>query len=108
MEILKLAFRFTGTALLFFVLIPVVILWVLLWGLVWLLLVLAVWILWIPKGKNTLFVYSESPNWHDHLQENVIPRVNNQAVILNWSERRKWQSFPHLIESCVYVLWRLT
>lgn len=57
----------------------------------WLLIHVAVWKIWCGKGKFILFVYSDSPNWKQHVEEQVLPRIQGHAVILNWSERRKWQ-----------------
>ena len=56
-------------------------------------LYLLVWLLWVPKGKDTLFVYSNSPIWHDYMIEQVLPLVRNRAVVLNWSERRTWRKW---------------
>jgi hypothetical protein len=60
----------------------------LLWGLV---LHLAVWLRWCPRGKNVLFVYSDSPLWHDYLARRILPRLAAQAVVLNWSARKEWE-----------------
>ncbi|RJR34771.1 MAG: hypothetical protein C4567_15330 [Deltaproteobacteria bacterium] len=68
-----------------------------LWGLA---LHLAVWVSWLPRGKNVLLVYSNSPLWRDYLESRVLPRFESQAVILNWSDRKKWEtrfSLPVLI-----------
>jgi hypothetical protein len=53
-------------------------------------LYLLVWLLWIPKGKDVLFVYSDSPIWREQMTSHVLPLVRERAVILNWSERSKW------------------
>jgi hypothetical protein len=53
-------------------------------------LYLLVWTLWLPKGKDTLFVYSDSPIWHDYMAMQVLPLVKDRAVVLNWSERNEW------------------
>ncbi len=69
----------------------------LLWGL-W--LHLAVRLFWLPRGKNVLLVYSHSPLWQDYLESRVLPRLEGRAMILNWSERKKWErrfSLPVLI-----------
>lgn len=60
----------------------------LLWGLG---LHLAVWLRWLPRGKKVLLVYSHSPLWRDYLENRVLPHLAGQAVILNWSERKKWE-----------------
>jgi hypothetical protein len=35
-------------------------------------------------------VYSNSPVWQQYIEHNVLPRLPDTAVILNWSERRNW------------------
>jgi hypothetical protein len=51
---------------------------------------LFVWLLWLPKGKDILFVYSDSPIWHEYMTTEILPLVEGRAVVLNWSERSKW------------------
>jgi hypothetical protein len=53
-------------------------------------LYLLVWLLWIPKGKDFLFVYSDSPIWREYMISHVLPLVRERAVVLNWSERSRW------------------
>jgi len=62
-------------------------------------LTLGVWLFWCTRGRYVLFVYSESPNWKIHIEEEILPKLLNHAVILNWSNRKKipWYSFPNLI-----------
>jgi hypothetical protein len=54
------------------------------------LLYLLVWAFWLPRGKDVLFVYSESPIWHEYMTTQILPLVQERAVVLNWSERKKW------------------
>jgi hypothetical protein len=54
------------------------------------LLYLLVWVFWLPKGKDILLVYSDSPIWHEYITTQILPSVHERAVILNWSERKKW------------------
>jgi hypothetical protein len=54
------------------------------------LLYLLVWVLWLPKGKDVLFVYSDSPIWQEYMTTQVLPLVQERAVVLNWSDRKKW------------------
>jgi hypothetical protein len=44
----------------------------------------------LPRGKDILFVYSDSPIWHDYMATQVLPLVQERSVVLNWSERKKW------------------
>lgn len=41
-------------------------------------------------GRFVLFVYSDSPNWKDYIEANILPRIERNAVILNWSKRGEW------------------
>jgi hypothetical protein len=42
------------------------------------------------KGKTILFAYSDSSNWKDYIETNILPRIEAHSVILNWSKRREW------------------
>lgn len=48
------------------------------------------WSLWLPRGKDILFVFSDSPIWSEYMTAEVLPLVQERAVVLNWSQRRKW------------------
>jgi hypothetical protein len=50
------------------------------------------WVRHGRKGKVILFVYSDSSNWKDHIEEKILPRLEACSVILNWSKRRQWES----------------
>jgi hypothetical protein len=54
-------------------------------------LYLLVWLVWLPRGKDVLLVYSDSPIWHEYMTTQILPLLRERAVVLNWSERRKWQ-----------------
>jgi hypothetical protein len=43
-----------------------------------------------PHGQRVLFVYSNSPNWQDYCEREILPALPENAVVLNWSERLKW------------------
>ncbi|MCA9215078.1 MAG: hypothetical protein KDB27_18545 [Planctomycetales bacterium] len=60
---------------------------------------LVVWICWCTRGVNVLLVYSDSPNWHEYIERNIIPRLPASSVTINWSNRRnwKWFSLPVLV-----------
>ncbi len=49
-----------------------------------------IWLSWLPRGKDVLLVYSDSPIWHDYMVDEIMPMVRDRAVVLNWSERKKW------------------
>ncbi|MBI5395462.1 MAG: hypothetical protein HZA91_09230 [Verrucomicrobia bacterium] len=52
---------------------------------------LAAWCCWCVRGRYVLFVYSDSPIWHDYIEERILPRLSKRVVILNWSDRSRWQ-----------------
>lgn len=65
----------------------VVVLLDLLWGAI---LYLAIWLTW--REKLIVFVYSDSPTWKDYIGREILPSLQGRAVILNWSERKKWKT----------------
>jgi hypothetical protein len=49
---------------------------------------------WGVQGKDLLLVYSNSPHWQRYVEETWFPRWGHRAVVLNWSERSKWERPP--------------
>jgi len=89
--------KFVLLVAIFVILSPIVILIVLLAFLPYLTLRLGVHFLilltWLPNGKDTLLVYSQSPIWHDYMTTQILPLVKDRAIVLDWSERKKWRKF---------------
>ena len=56
------------------------------------------------EEKHILFVYSESPNWMEYIDENIVPRIKTKAVFLNWSKRSEWRKRKPL-EAKVLLHW---
>lgn len=56
-------------------------------------LYLLVWTLWLPRGKDVLFVCSDSPIWGEHMASEILPLVQKRAVVLNWSQRKSWRKW---------------
>jgi hypothetical protein len=56
-------------------------------------LTVTAWAVLCRRGTNTVFVTSDSPNWNDYLQNNIISRIRSRAVVLNWSEHTHWKRF---------------
>ena len=54
---------------------------------------IAIWSWWCIRGRDILFVNSDSPIWHDYIEQHVLPHLGGRAVVLNWSRRRGWH-FP--------------
>lgn len=57
---------------------------------------LAIWLWWCTRGKYVLLVYSNSPVWQNYFETQIVPRLGPRAVVLNWSERKKWPRFGSL------------
>ena len=50
-----------------------------------------IWTWWCLRGRDILFVYSDSPIWHDYIEEGILPYLGERAVVLNWSRRKRWR-----------------
>jgi len=50
-----------------------------------------IWSLWCVRGRDILFVYSDSPIWHSYVEQHILSRLGERAVILNWSQRKRWR-----------------
>lgn len=42
-----------------------------------------------PQCRGIL-VYSNSPNWQEYIEAKWLPRLAGRLVVLNWSERSRW------------------
>jgi hypothetical protein len=51
---------------------------------------LLVWAWWVPKGKDVLYVYSDSTIWKEYMEIEILPLVMERAIVLNWSGRKSW------------------
>src|SRR6185503_18999997 len=72
-------------------LLLVVVLWLVFFLASTVFLHIAVWSWWCIRGRDILFVYSDSPIWHDYIEEQVLPPLGERAVVLNWSQRTRWR-----------------
>jgi hypothetical protein len=50
-----------------------------------------IWTFWCTRGRDILFVYSDSPIWHDYIEQRLLPPIRHRAVVLNWSQRKRWK-----------------
>jgi hypothetical protein len=50
-----------------------------------------IWSWWCLRGQNILFVYSDSPIWHDYIEQQILPYLGGRAIVLNWSRRKQWR-----------------
>jgi len=53
------------------------------------------------QGKDLLLVYSNGPHWQRYIEETWLPRWGHRAVVLNWSERSKWER-PARVEVALF------
>ena len=56
---------------------------------------------WAGEGKRLLLVYSNSPHWQAYIEERWLPRLQEVAVVINWSERARW-SEHHPLEAEIF------
>jgi hypothetical protein len=51
------------------------------------------------QGKFIIFVYSDSPNWKSYIEHNILPQVREYAIVLNWSERSRWDRSSWIVQA---------
>ena len=44
-----------------------------------------------PSNKFILFTYSESENWAQYIEENILPKISEHAVIINRTKQQDWK-----------------
>jgi hypothetical protein len=71
--------------------VPWVVVYLMLYGLYWICLRVAIWGWWCSRGRDVLLVYSDSPIWREYVEQNMLPRFSKRAIVMNWSERRRWR-----------------
>jgi hypothetical protein len=52
---------------------------------------IVIWLWWNLRGRDILFVYSDSPIWHDYIEQQILPLLSQRAIVLNWSQRKRWR-----------------
>ena len=82
--------RFAFIALLLPVIVPLAIVGLILHFLNKVVVYMLVWVWWLPKGKDVLYVSSDSPVWKEYMETEVFPLVAERAMVLSWSARSKW------------------
>ena len=50
-----------------------------------------IWSWWCVRGRDILFVYSDSPIWHDYIEQHILPDLGERAAVINWSQRTQWR-----------------
>ena len=59
---------------------------------------------WLEQGRDILFVTSNSPVWAKHIDQEILPLIKNRAIVINWSERTKWE-WDKSLEARVFKQW---
>lgn len=44
-----------------------------------------------PQEKYILFTYSDSPNWSEFIETNIIPKIEQHAIIINRTKNPNWK-----------------
>jgi len=52
---------------------------------------------WLPRGKDVLYVSSDSPIWKEYMDTEVFPLVEERAIVLSWSARSKWPKWSFAV-----------
>jgi len=89
--------RFALIALLLPLILPLAIVGLVLHFLNKVVVYLLVWVWWLPKGKDVLYVSSDSPIWKEYMETEVFPLVAERAIVLSWSARSKWPKRPFAV-----------
>lgn len=58
---------------------------------------LLVWVLWLPRGKDVLYISSDGPIWRGDMETEVFPLVAKRAIVLNWSACSKWPKWSFAV-----------
>ena len=58
-----------------------------------LLLRIAILLFWSTKQIRLLYIYSDGKNWKMYIEQEILPRLPERKIVLNWSERRLWRRF---------------
>jgi len=61
---------------------------------------------WFPKGKHVFFLYSDSKKWKKYFEKELAPKIQDKAVIWNWSTRQKDGWNEDIIEAKILSLFR--
>ena len=51
------------------------------------------------QDRFVIFVYSDSPNWKSYIEENILPQIQDHAIVLNWSNRSHWDKTSWVVQA---------
>lgn len=70
---------------------PIILIWAAFYVLSGFVLYVSIWLGWCVRGRDVLFVYSESPIWREYIENEILSKLEGRAVVLNWSKRKRWR-----------------
>lgn len=56
----------------------------------------------LAQKKFILFIYSNSPNWKSYVENNILPKIQDYTLLLNWSERNQWNKEEWMVRAFHY------
>ena len=89
--------KFTLIVLLLPLVLPLAILGLVLHVLNKVVVYLTVWVWWLPRGKDVLYISSDSSIWKEYMEAEIFPLVAERAVVLSWSDRSKWPKWSFAV-----------
>lgn len=51
-------------------------------------------------------MYSNSRIWREYIETEILPRIEDSAVVLNWSERKRWEKSLAILAFRRFGGWR--
>jgi hypothetical protein len=70
-----------------------------------LLLLVAAWWKWHGSSVRGILITSDSPTWKEHIEQQWLRRLQEQVIVLNWSQRNSW---PRSLEARLFRYFCLT
>ena len=58
---------------------------------------LLVWAWWLPRGKDVLYISSDSAIWKEYMETEILPLVAERAIVLSWSARSRWPKWSFTV-----------
>lgn len=89
--------RLTLTVLLLPLILPLAVIGLALYALNKAVVYLLVWLWWWPRGKDVLYVSSDSPIWKEYMEAEIFPLIAERAVLLSWSARSNWPKWSFAV-----------
>src|SRR5512139_930313 len=53
----------------------------------------------LRQDRFVLFVYSDRQIWKPYIEQNILPPIQEHAILLNWSERNQWDKRSRAVQA---------